>query len=197
MKPVELDESELGPCMRALRPRWQVAVLALFANRGNRTAAYRAAGFKSTNDTDMYSRASRFFRDERVIAAVREVASATLQIEEPESIGVVHDIMRDVTMDAKDRLMAVRTIWDRTRPMESKVNIDVTHKLTIEETEVQHYRALQKLGAPKEAFIGRFGHNGLSRVEALVAIEDKRQAATIGGRVIETTEYEEIENTES
>jgi hypothetical protein len=47
-----------------------------------------------------------------------------------------------------------------------------------------------QLGAPRQAFIDRFGHNGLPRVEARVALEDKREAA---GKVVDAS-YEEIRN---
>jgi hypothetical protein len=183
------EHGELGPAMAALRPHWRKAVLGLFLHRGRRTKAY-LEGFPNGNPEYAYSRASRFFGDKRVIAAVREVALKNLQIEEPELLGVVHDIIRDVTADNRDRLMAVRMVWDRTRPAESKLSIDVSHHLTVEQTEVQHYRALQRLGAPRQAFIERFGHNGIERVERLVAIEDKREAAS---KVVDAS-YEEVKN---
>ena len=36
---------EMGPAMRVLHPRWQRAVIALFATNGDRTKALRLAGY--------------------------------------------------------------------------------------------------------------------------------------------------------
>ncbi|MFY9841297.1 MAG: hypothetical protein WAK55_33465, partial [Xanthobacteraceae bacterium] len=86
---------------------------------------------------------------------IRKVALSNLQIEEPELLGVVHDIIRDVAADNRDRLMAIRMVSDRTRPAEAKLSVGVQHHVSIEQTEIEHYRALQNLGAPRQAFIDR------------------------------------------
>ena len=46
--PADTLQPEFGPAMRALAPRWQKAVMALFLTKGNRSAALRAAGSKPT-----------------------------------------------------------------------------------------------------------------------------------------------------
>ena len=80
--------------MRALAPRWQKAVVALFLTKGNRTAALRAAGYKA-NKNAIGVLASRMFADDRMRAAVREVALAQIDIAEPELLGVTLSIMRN------------------------------------------------------------------------------------------------------
>src|SRR5262249_40342322 len=188
-------QPEFGPAMRALPLRWQKAVAALFVVKGNRSAALRAAGYKAKPNS-LHVLASRIFADDRVRAAVREVAARMIEIAEPELLATTLDIMRDTGTRPADRLAAVRMVWDRANPVLNKTKIEVEHHLSSDELDVQHYRALQRLGAPQEAFMARFGHNGLARVQTMIAAEEARQkqiessASTIDG------EFEEVETTE-
>jgi hypothetical protein len=59
--------------MRALNPRWQKAVVALFLTDGSRAAALQMAGYKGKPNS-IYVLASRIFADDRVRAAIREEA---------------------------------------------------------------------------------------------------------------------------
>jgi hypothetical protein len=187
-------QPELGPAMRALPLRWQRAVTALFVTKGNRSAALRAAGYKAKPNS-LHVLASRIFADDRVRAAVREVAARMIEIAEPELLATTLDIMRDTDNRAADRLAAVRMVWDRANPVMTKHKVEVEHHLSSAELDVQHYRALQKIGAPQEAFLARFGHNGLARVQTMILAEEAKQkqieaTATIDG------EFEEVETTE-
>jgi hypothetical protein len=183
------DAPELGPAMRALPVHWQRAVTALFITKGNRTQAVKLAGtYNTDNHGSIKQLAYRLFGDARVRLAIREVAGALIETAEPELLAITLDIMRDSTVDAKDRLMAARMVWNRANPVITKHKIDVEHHLTSNELDVQHYRALQKLGAPMSAFLARFGHNGLERVEALIAADNakvKQIEGTVAGDVIE------------
>ena len=146
---------ELGPAMRALHPRWQRAVTALFATNGDRSKALRLAGYKGTPDS-MRVMAHRIFADDRVRAGIREEANKYIDVAEPEMIGTTMSILRDVGERAADRLAAVRMIWDRSNPVVSKHKLEVEHHLTNDERDVTHYRALKEIGAPPDAFVARF-----------------------------------------
>ena len=179
--------AEFGPAMRVLNVRWQRAVLALFQTRGNMTAALRLAGYKSDNNHSIKATAWKIFHDDRVRAAVRETATRMIETTEPELLATTLDIMRDAGTDARDRLMATRMIWDRANPVLTKHKIEVEHHLSVDQTDMEHYRALQKLGAPMSAFLARFGHNGLARVEAMIAADDtKHKLIAADYREVET-----------
>src|SRR6266446_9695037 len=138
---------ELGPAMRVLPKRWRVAVLALFDTKGDRTMALRLAGYKSKQES-LHVIASRVFADSRVRLAIREECVARIDGAEPELIELVRNIMRDPEEKATDRLRAAAMLWDRSNPVVQKHKIDVTHHLSVDEIEIQHYRGLKRLGAP-------------------------------------------------
>ncbi len=181
---------EYGPAMRVLHPPWQRCVLALFDTQGDQTKALRIAGYEGKPES-LRVMASRIFHDDRVRAAVKEECAKRIDLSEPELLAVTRSILTDIGEKAADRLRAVGMIWDRANPVITKHKIEVEHHISEDERDIQHYLALQKLGAPPQAFLDRFGPNGLARVEALVAAEQaKRQQ--IEGDVIEA-EYEVIE----
>jgi len=136
------------------------------------------------------------FQDPRMRAAVRELAAAMIEISEPELLATTFEILRDTTQDAKDRLMAARMIWDRANPVMTKHKIEVEHHLSSDELDVQHYRALQKIGAPMSAFLARFGHNGLARVQTLIMAEEAKQKQIESNAGVVDGEYEEVETVE-
>jgi hypothetical protein len=142
---------EFGPAMRVIPLRWQRAVTALFLTGGNKTQALRHAGYGAKMNS-LHAMAGRIFADPRVRAAVREVALQQIDIAEPELLSVTLGIMRDTNEPARDRLRPVAMVWDRTNPVTTKMQIDVAHHLSTDERDMQHYRALQKLGAPEQAF---------------------------------------------
>jgi hypothetical protein len=175
---------ELGPAMRALHPQWQRAVVALFVTNGDRTKALRLAGYALAKHNSLKVTAHRIFADDRVRAAVREVAGQNIDIAEPELLGTTLAILRNVSEKANDRLAAIRMIWDRANPVISKHKIDVEHHVTSDERDMQHYRALKRLGAPPEAFLARFGVHGIRRVELLIVAEEAKRRE-IDGEVID------------
>ncbi len=183
---------ELGPAMRVLPKRWRVAVLAFFDTKGDRTMALRLAGYKSKQES-LHVIASRVFADSRVRLAIREECVARIDGAEPELIEVVRGIMHNLDEKATDRLRAAAMLWDRSNPVVQKHRIDVTHHFSVEEIEIQHYRGLKRIGAPPQAFIDRFGPNGLARVEALILAENNKQRAIEDGTTIDDVEYSEVE----
>src|SRR5262249_47811957 len=149
---------------RVLPPKWREAVLALFLTDGDRTKALKLAGYKGKPQS-LNVMASRIFGDDRVRAAVKEECSRRIDITEPAVIAAVLRIMHNGEKDT-DRLRAAGMLWDRANPVMSKHRIEIEHHQTDDERDVQHWYALKKLGAPPDAFISRFGPNGLARVEA-------------------------------
>jgi phage terminase small subunit len=193
-KPATLPRLEFGPAMRSLRPQQQRAILSLFQTEGNRTQAMKLAGYGKTSHKSVKSHASAFFRNERVRAAVREVAEHEIAVCEPELLALTWSIARDAGVAPRDRLRALSMVWDRANPVLNKHEIKVGVHLSADQIDTQHYRALKQLNAPEKAFLDRFGVNGLPRVRALVEAEElkqKRQDAVDG--VIEG-EYEETTN---
>lgn len=97
--------------------------------------------------------------------------------------------MHDKDQKTTDRLRAVSMLWDRSNPVATKHQIEVKHTLSVEETEIEHFRALKRMGASENAFLDRFGINGLPRVRALVEAEDGKVESM--GEIIEG-EAEEV-----
>jgi len=175
--------------MRALPERWRMAVEnLLYITEGNQTEALRLAGYQGTarSKTEM---ASRIFRDDRVRAALREEYSRGLDVIAPEARAVVRGIMLNTGEKAADRLRAAGMIMDRADPVITKHRIEVEHHLTDDQRDIQHWRALTRLGAPPEAFLQRFGPNGMARVEALVLAEEARRRE-LESPTIEVDDYE-------
>jgi hypothetical protein len=183
---------ELGPAMRVLPARWRVAVLALFDTKGDRSMALRLAGYKTTKPDALHVMASRIFADQRVRLAIREECVARIDGAEPELIELCRQIMHDPEEKTMDRLRAVSMLWDRSNPIVQKHKVDVTHHLSVEEIEIQHYRALERIGAPSKAFINRFGPNGVARVRALIAAEVTKANAIEEGETLDDIEYDEL-----
>ena len=179
-------QPDWGPAMRVLPERWRRAVVALFQTRGVMSDALRIAGYKADNPNSLKSHAWKIFHDDRVRAAVREVAARMIETCEPEVLAVTLDIMRDSGSEPKDRLRAASMIWDRANPVLTKHKIEVEHHVTSDQLDCEHYRALCSIGAPRSAFLDRFGNNGLPRVEALIALEDAKT------KTIES-DYREVE----
>ena len=131
-----LPEPEFGPAMRALNPRWQKAVMALFVTGGNRAEALRIAGYKTkkpAKDNGLYVTAARLFADDRVRAAIREEAARHIEITEPELLATTMSIIRDIDKRDIDRLRAIGMVWDRANPVLSKHKIEVEHHLSVDE----------------------------------------------------------------
>ena len=108
-------------------------------------------------------------------------------------LAIVADIARNTEAKDADRLAATRIFLDRSLPIQTTHTLKVEHHLTVDETDMAHYRALQKLGAPAAAFLGRFGHNGLARVEAMIAAETVKQKQLADQAGVIDGDFEEID----
>jgi hypothetical protein len=184
------EDFEIGPAMKALSSRHRDAVRALFDNNGNRTAALRQCGYGGS-PKNLNSHASKFFSDRRIRAAIKEECLSRIDICEPELIALTMKMAKDKKTRPADRLRAIAMCWDRSNPVMTRHKLEVEHHLSSDERDVQHYLALKKIGAPADAFLRRFGANGIARVEALVLAEDARRRQLDGGETIEG-ECEEV-----
>jgi hypothetical protein len=177
--------------MRVLPLKWQRAVEALFLTEGDRTQALRLAGYEG-KPTSLNVMASRIFGDERVRRAIKEQCNARIDTSEVETMAIVRHIMRNTSEKAADRLRAASMIWDRANPVMNRLKVEVEHSLSDAERDIQHYYGLKKLGAPQDAFIARFGPNGLARVEAMVLAEEAKRRQIENGSTTIDAEYEDV-----
>jgi hypothetical protein len=180
---------ELGPCMRVLPPKWARAVEGLFETNGDLTKAIEIAGYRGKRES-LHVMAHRIFADDRVRRAVKEECNKRIDISEPELLSTTMAILRNASEKAADRLRAASMVWDRANPVMTKHKVEVEHHLTTDEIEIQHWRALKKLGAPPEAFLARFGPNGITRVEALILAEEAKRREIEGNTI--DADYEDI-----
>ncbi len=186
MSKVAAIESEpwgqLSPAMRALpNDRWRAFVnfYVWFTftndrkdNYGAQTAAARQAGFGKPKSTPiaMANIASRLMRDERIIAAVVDESRKYLRAGAPEAAKALLSLVRNP--EHKDHARAVAMLLDRTDPIVTRQEIDVTHRTVDPDTEaIEELRALRQLGTSRAVLLELFGGNGLARIERLEAAD--------------------------
>ena len=129
--------------MRALNARQRAFVLALFEEnptRGALVAAARRAGYGNPDGSStaqaMATIASRLADDEKVQAAIAEITKKRIRREGPAAVMAINEIISNPLH--KDRLKAVATILDRIDPVETKHNIEVTHKIDHTKSALEH-----------------------------------------------------------
>jgi hypothetical protein len=174
--PAREPQPEIGPAMRSLPERWRRAVEALFITKGDMTAAWRMAG-SMAGPKGCKVIAGRVFHDPRVVAAVREEVARRIGVIEPKLLGILDEIMLSPKEKAADRLRAIGMVWERSRPAVMHHKIEVEAHLNDDQRDMAHYVAMKQFNMPAEAFVQRFGPNGLARVEAMVLAEEARQRA--------------------
>jgi hypothetical protein len=187
---------ELGPAMRALpNNRWRAFVefylLGTVANKnknnhGAQAAAARQAGFGTPRSTPhvMTHMAWKLMRDERVIAAVAEEARKLLRSGAPEAVRAALNGVRNP--EHKDHARFVGMVLDRADPIESRQQIEVTHKIVDPDQEaLEELKALRVLNTSHDKMLEVFGVNGLDRLLALEAADQTRRAAA--AKVIDGT----------
>lgn len=186
--PVPEPVPNYGPAMTLLRPRQRRFVEALFEQRpgyGAYSGAARVAGYGNKEGTSTAESigaiAQRLLSDDKVIAAIAEVAKKRIRADAPAAVRAVADIVNDPTH--KDRLRAATTILERIDPVETKHSVAVTHEIVDHTRDaVDMLRRLLEIGATREMLVKEFGFTGLSRYEKLLAIEDaKKVGAVIDG----------------
>jgi hypothetical protein len=195
VKPSDRSEpwAQLGPCMQALpNDKWRdfVRYRVLDPGHGGLVRSYIRAGFgarsrPTASRANLRKDAHKLSRDQRILDAIGEESRKLIRAGHPEAVAALFQVIRDV--GHKDRVRAISTILDRCDPLESKYQIDVTHRTIDPDREaVEEITALRRLGTSREKLLEIYGPNGLDRIEALEAIENARRAAT--AKVIEHSE---------
>jgi hypothetical protein len=189
------DESwgELGPAMKALpNNRWRAFaefyVLDTYTNShknnyGPQASAARKAGFggPKTKPKTLAHIGWELMRDDRMMAAVAEESRKLLRAGQPEAVKAVHAGVRNP--DHKDHARFVAMILDRSDPVTSIQQIEVTHRLDSDQEAIEELRAARALGATRERLLELFGGNYLPRLEKLEA--QQAAAKVIDGHAIE------------
>jgi hypothetical protein len=108
----------------------------------------------------------------------------------PEAVNALYGMIRNP--EHKDHARAVAMVLDRTDPVVSQQNVQVTHCVVDPDAEaVEELRALRALNTPREKLLELFGPNGLDRVERMEAADNSRRANA--AKLIET-DYTEVQN---
>jgi len=188
------DWGQLGPCMRALpNDRWRDFVFHLVTGppgNGAQTRAARLAGFgkKNKNPHSINNLAYVMAHDPHTIAAVAEQSKLVVRAGAPEAVNALYGMIRNP--DHKDHARAVAMVLDRTDPVVSQQNVNVTHRVIDPDAEsLEELRALRALNTPREKLLELFGPNGLDRVERLEAADNARRADA--AKMIEA-DYKEV-----
>jgi phage terminase small subunit len=144
---------------------------------GAQTNAARRAGFGNPKTTplNMARIASRLMRDPRMQAAIAEEGLKIVRGGAPEAAKALLNLIRNP--DHRDHARGIAMLLDRSDPIISKQQIEVTHKNVDPDVEaLEELRALRQLGTPREKLLELFGSNGLDRIEALERTDTARRA---------------------
>lgn len=150
-------DARLGPAMSALSPRMQQFVLALIQTGCSQAKAAELAGYQGGPKT-WKAMGWRLAHDSRVQAAIHEEAAKLIRSSSVMAIGVIQDIAKDPTVDAKDRLKAALAILDR-----SGLHAHSEHKVTVEHHPNQEEMLLRikemagRLGLDPVKLLGKYG----------------------------------------
>jgi hypothetical protein len=178
-------EPEYGPAMKALpNARWRAFVefylLGTPSREGmfsNQAAAARRAGFGKPRSTPraMAHIGWRLMQDQRMVEAIAEESRKLLRSGHPEAVTALKNMIRDPEHPGHAR--AVGMMLDRCDPVESRQQIEVTHKIIDPDQEaLEELQALRQLGTPDQKLTELFGCNGLDRLLALEAADHARRA---------------------
>jgi phage terminase small subunit len=186
---------ELGPAMQALTEiqrrfvRHYIVEVAI-KPQGAPTRAAIAAGYKSKSRAAAGKLASDMLheptRNEKIIAAINEECRKYVRAGHPEAVAALFNVIRNP--DHKDHVRAVSIVLDRTDPVVSHHDLNVTHRhIDPVREELEELAALRALGTAREKLLELYGGNGLARLERLEAAELEQRAVKaklIEGEVI-------------
>jgi len=186
-------EPEYGPAMKALpNARWRAFVqfylLGVPSREGmfsNQAAAARRAGFGKPRSTPraMAHIGWRLMQDQRMVEAIAEESRKLLRSGHPEAVNALKNMIRNPEHPGHAR--AVGMLLDRVDPVESRQQIEVTHKIIDPDQEaLEELKALRQLGTTQEKLLELFGVNGIARLEDLEA-KMAQQAKIIDEEAIE------------
>lgn len=158
---VDAEASAYGTAMRALpNDRWRAAVLAYVGGGGGNkgrtdkgySTALKAAGWEGT-DGAIKVAAHRFFHDQRVQAAIVEVAKAHMLHALPLALAAQEEILSDP--QHKDRATILKSVMDRTG-LHAVTEEKVTHEVEISADSIEEAKRIaQRLGVTLASLLGR------------------------------------------
>ena len=144
---------------------------------GAATSAARAAGFgtPTTRPIVMARYAHRLLQDPRIQRALMDESKKMLRAHAPEAVNALLAIVRDVRH--KDHVRGVQMLLDRTDSVE--LHSTVHHQVEVNHTDeaLRELAFLKKHGVDRAALEAMFGYSGLSRYEALLAEQERKQIA--------------------
>jgi phage terminase small subunit len=135
----EIDESSLGPCMKALTEKQRRFVLELQigpSGYGSAVRAVRAAGYGTPTSTGnaMKVAAHRTLHNPKVQAALREVGGKQIRVEAFQSIQAIAAIARNPKH--RDALKAALALMDR-----GGFGVETVHRVEVEHDHKHSIRA--------------------------------------------------------
>lgn len=146
----------LGRAMRKISPQQRAFVLAYVETGGrNGSAAARAAGYAPNHPGSQRVTAYRLLHDEKILAAIKEVADKTVRA----SIVIGTDALIEIASDPshKDRLKAATELVNRGGLLvatQHNVNVNVTDNRTPEEMLVRIQTLAKALNLNPDALLG-------------------------------------------
>lgn len=151
-----------GPCMRSLTEKQRAFVLALLEvppGKGHHTQAARMAGYSAESDAGIRVTAYRLIHDEKIQAAIKEVALGTLSSEAINCVGVLLDIAYGVLPStASEKMKAIAMVFNRTGlPETTQHFVKVEHNINNDEALEKLYRFAKVLNVDPKQVLGTMG----------------------------------------
>lgn len=139
---LELDDTEMGPKLRACQPKQRAFIYALVEAGGNATRAAMAAGYgEDSKDADARrnacrSRGYQLLREPKILEAIKEVAQQRLDYGGLIATSVVLEIAMDPLH--KQRLKAAEVLLDRSGLIvKQEINVNHLHEINDKSTRAQ------------------------------------------------------------
>jgi phage terminase small subunit len=156
MKEVPRD-NELGPAMRALKPKWQAFVCAYLLEppgRGAQVNAARKAGYGTpkTKPVQMANIAWRLMQEPRIVAAIAEESRKMLRTGSPEAVNALLNMVRDP--EHKSHARAVEMVLARSDPPVVHQTMTVEHRHSNDDMIELARRLAQELGVDETTLLG-------------------------------------------
>lgn len=161
--PVVPDEGELGPAMRALRPRQRAfvqAMLDLGAGPGKYGLCARLAGYAANTPESLHACGSRLAHDEHVQAALIEEGKKRMGGAVVVATSVLVKMIEDDLVSTKDKQRAIEMIFNRVGlPNVTEQKITVAHTLSDADMIKRIKQLAGTLGMDSTLLLGRAGED--------------------------------------
>ena len=176
-----LDETQMGPAMRALRNDRQRLFVIILVQTGCSTAdAAKHAGYSASSQNVLASKGWQLAHDERIQAALREEGLKALRASSVAGITILSEIARNPNEAARDRISAVKEIMSRGGfGAVSEHTLNVVHR-SEQEVDAELMAVAKELGMSDEATAKLLGRPVVRKREATditdaVIVEDAPQ----------------------